>query len=370
MWLLPRAGARLPAACAGAGGMTAMTASSLGRSRRAPSPSITSAIATTRGCCGHRNFGIVAKAAASAGNLGAARDCIVNQPWEVMLCHHRRETMDTTRALCDSLRSQGVNVFWDIESDPEQILGSRILDVAKRVPVLVCVTTENTLDLMATESDWVRQEISAAVNTGGCVVPYYCSPAAQTASTQDTARLNDAVPRPVLSAFAGHKGSSILDDHAALFQAVQGALVQRTVLQLGPSVPGSSHPMESGWRRQMAAVGEQFRRSGQASKKATTTGTSKGYVDEAQRSKDAPVISLGPDDISSTAHATVSPPELRCVQTRLRPVMHGGGSGGAVRHPMAPSARIPLCKDGTEALIGVLTAEECRSVVQVSQRRA
>eukprot|EP01052_Picozoa_sp_SAG31_P065769 SAG31_NODE_24585_length_478_cov_1.073879_1_plen_118_part_10 len=59
----------------------------------------------------------------SGAEIEKARVHILENSWEVMLSHHRIETMATTRTLFESLRSRGVNVFWDVECDPAQILG-------------------------------------------------------------------------------------------------------------------------------------------------------------------------------------------------------------------------------------------------------
>ena len=73
--------------------------------------------------------------------------------------------------LCEKLRQRSYKVFYDVDSLRSGKFNEEIYRIIQNCNDVICVLPEHGLDRCQNPSDWVRKEISFAINEGKNIIP-------------------------------------------------------------------------------------------------------------------------------------------------------------------------------------------------------
>ena len=85
---------------------------------------------------------------------------------------YRRDGGDTTaKLICETLKNKGFSVFYDFDTLKGGFFDERILTAIEECNDVVLVLPPHALDRCVNEDDWVRREISHALEHGKRIIP-------------------------------------------------------------------------------------------------------------------------------------------------------------------------------------------------------
>lgn len=84
---------------------------------------------------------------------------------------YRRTAYDTANLIAEKLRSAGYKVFFDIDTLTSGKFNEQLLEVIKECKDFVVVLPENALERCKDEDDWIRREVTCAIEHGKNIIP-------------------------------------------------------------------------------------------------------------------------------------------------------------------------------------------------------
>jgi uncharacterized membrane protein YeaQ/YmgE (transglycosylase-associated protein family) len=91
--------------------------------------------------------------------------------YDVFISYRREQSMDAARLISNALKERKLRTFLDIDELGPGRFDQALLTTVANTPNLVVLLTPNALDRSAEEQDWLRQEISQAMQTNSNIVP-------------------------------------------------------------------------------------------------------------------------------------------------------------------------------------------------------
>ncbi len=91
--------------------------------------------------------------------------------YDVFISYRRNGGEHTAKIINDSLTALGFKVFFDVEALRSGEFNTKLLDVIDHCRDVIIILSENSLDRCVSEEDWVRKEISRALQMNKNIVP-------------------------------------------------------------------------------------------------------------------------------------------------------------------------------------------------------
>lgn len=135
---------------------------------------------------------------------------------EQIFVSYRRDGGDVTaKLICEALKNRGYTVFYDYDSICGGYFDDRIITAIENCNDFVLVLPKNALDRCINEDDWVRQEITCAMQHGKNIIPVlapdFVFPKELPKEIENVSRING------------------IQFVMAFFEAVMGAIVDRLI---------------------------------------------------------------------------------------------------------------------------------------------
>ena len=91
--------------------------------------------------------------------------------YDVFISYRRGQSMDAARLISDALKEHKLRTFLDIEELGPGRFDQALLTTVANTPNLVVILAPHALDRSAEEHDWLKQEVSQAIQTNSNIVP-------------------------------------------------------------------------------------------------------------------------------------------------------------------------------------------------------
>jgi uncharacterized membrane protein YeaQ/YmgE (transglycosylase-associated protein family) len=91
--------------------------------------------------------------------------------YDVFISYRRGQSMDTARLIANALKERKLRTFLDIEELGPGRFDQALLTTVANTPNLVVILAPHALDRSVEEHDWLKQEVSQAIQTNSTIVP-------------------------------------------------------------------------------------------------------------------------------------------------------------------------------------------------------
>lgn len=95
---------------------------------------------------------------------------MVKNKYDIFISY-RRTSYDTANLIATKLRHAGYRVFFDVDTLTAGKFNEQLLEVIKECKDFVLVLPENALDRCVDENDWIRREVTCAIQNGRNIIP-------------------------------------------------------------------------------------------------------------------------------------------------------------------------------------------------------
>ncbi|MBI1917167.1 MAG: protein kinase [Planctomycetes bacterium] len=95
----------------------------------------------------------------------------LGESFDVFVSYRRKSGAEVARAIVERLQQKDVHAFLDVDALNAGPFDERLLDTIERTPNFVIILSEGSLDRCGDEDDWLRREITHALQTDRKIIP-------------------------------------------------------------------------------------------------------------------------------------------------------------------------------------------------------